>query len=59
MKITALKVAKDNNSYILSPWPPGATNGTKYILMNQYEEAMGISEEDLFDILDSYFHREF
>lgn len=59
MKNTILKVTKDNKHYSLTPWPFGATHGTKFALSNKDEESMGLSEEALFDILDSYFQREF
>ena len=53
-----LKVTKGNKHYILKHWPPGAIHGTNFALINEDDEAMGISEEVLFDILDSYFQRE-
>lgn len=56
MKNTILKVTKDNKHYTLSPWP---LHGTRFALSNEDEEAMGLNEEALFDILDKYFKKEF
>ena len=56
---TILKVTKDNKHYALKSQPPGAIHGTRFALINEDEEAVALSEEALFDILDSYFQREF